>query len=607
MLPAADAMSRKQRRSPRPSAKGGRTAKPAGERPPADSKPPASKRLFPFLLLVVGTAIYWPAVSGPFVFDDSGMLEAAGAAREADFQNWLRTGRPLLYATFWLSYRLTGGFTPTTWFHLPNIILHALNAILLWWFWRSICGLESMRSQLSEALRKWLIYGAPLLFLALPIQTEAAAYISSRSDVLSTTFYLAALCLFASPLRLRRRGLTAVGLLLLAGMAALTKQDKVTLPAAILLLDYLILSGRDWKGVARSWLVYASLALAGAVGFFAVVRPFLFAESAGFRLDWTTYLFTQFRMYFLYLKLVFAPFGLNLDHDIAPSADIFEHGAWLAMAALAAAAAGAVYWRRKFPLPSFSVLLFFLTMAPTGSFFPLLDFAAERRMYLPLAGLLPAAFFLLDRYARIGPKAVTPILIALGAVYGAATFQRAALWGDGLALWQDAAEKSPQKARPWMWLGKAQDERGLTAEARRSWLRAAEVAKPGSEEMPAIFMNLGLSFARQKNYAQAVEYYKPALRANPENPVGWAQLAVARMRLGRAYEGRRDFEKAFEYGGGHRPEVLQLRGQEYFLAGRCEEAASDFLQASRQIPEDETLRRNLEAARRCAAQAQEER
>ncbi len=602
-------MSRKKRRSLRSSAKGGRPAKRVAERQPSGSQPPERperKLLFPFLLLAVGAAVYWPAVAGPFVFDDTDMMDSWSVAREIDFQQWLGSGRPLLSATFWLSYRLAGGFTPTTWFHLPNVLLHALNAVLLWLFWRAVCGLEAMRPQISEALRKWLIYGTPLLFLTLPIQTEAVAYISSRSDVLSTTFYLAALCLFASPLRLRRRWLTAFGLLLLAGMAALTKQDKVTLPAAVLLLDYLILSGRDWKAVARSWPTYAFLVLAGVAGFFVVVQPFLFAPSAGFRLDWPTYLFTQFRMYFLYLKLVFLPFGLNLDHDISPSTDIFEHGAWLAMAVLAAVAAAAVHCRRKFALLSFAVLFFFLTMAPTGSFFPLLDFAAERRMYLPLAGLLPAAFFLLDRYVKIGSKRVAPLLIALGSIYGAAAFQRAALWGDGLALWQDAAEKSPQKARPWMWLGKAQDERGLTAEAQRSWRRAAEVAEPGSKEMTAIFMNLGLSFARQKNYSQAVEYYKPALRAEPENAVGWAQLAVARMRLGQTGAGWRDFEKAFEHGGSL-PEVLQLRGQEYFLAGRCAEAASDFLQASRQIPENEALRRNLEAARKCAVEAQEER
>ena len=402
--------------------------------------------------------------------------------------------------------------------------------------------------------------------------------------------------------RSRRRWLTAFGLLLLTGMAELTKQDKVTLPAAVLMLDYLVLSGRDWKIVARSWPTHSLLAFVGIAGLFVVVKPFFFAKTVGFSLDWTTYLFTQFRLYFLYLKLAFVPFGMNLDHDISPSTHIFEHGSWLAMLALAAVLAAAVRVRRRFALVSFSALFFFLTMAPTSSFFPILDFVAERRMYLPLAGLLPAAFFLLDRYAGIGPKLVTPLLIGLGLVYGAATFQRAALWGDGLAVWRDAAEKSQRKARPWIWFGTMQYARGLTAEAQRSWLRAAEVVDPGSSERPVILRNLGLSFAKQKNYIRAVDYYKESLAADPESAVTWAQLAVARMKLGQTYQGWRDFERAFEHGPGT-PEALQLRGQEYFLAGRCAEAADDFLEASRQIPENDGLRRSFEAARECAAQS----
>lgn len=602
-------MSRKRRRSQRPPAKSGRAAGAAAKHEKEVSGPSAGsviERLFPLLLLLIAVAVYWPAVSGPFVFDDLDMADRRSIAREVDFQDWLRSGRPLLSATFWLSYRLAGGFSPTIWYHLPNILLHGLNAVLLWLFWRRICALESLRPEISAALRKWLIYGTPLLFLTLPIQTEAAAYISSRSDVLSTAFYLAALCLFASPLRLRRRWLTAFGMLLLTALAAGAKQDKVTLPAAIALLDYLLLSRCDWKAVARSLPTYGSLAVAGTVGFFAVVRPFLFAESAGFGLDWMTYLLTQSRMYFLYSSLVFVPFGrLNFDHHIIPSTHIFEHGAWLALAALAAAAAAALHWRRKHALLSFSALFFFLTMAPAGSFFPLLDFAAERRMYLPLAGFLPAAFFLLDRYFKPRAKTAAPAIAALAAVYGAASFQRAALWGDGMALWRDAAEKSPQKVRPRMWLGKAQHERGLMDEAQRSWLRAVELAEPGSKEHTALLLNLGLHFAEQKDYRQAVDSYRSALRADPENAIAWAQLAVARMRLGQSEEGWRNFARAFDHGG-RLTEVLRLRGQEYLLAGRCEEAASDFLKASMQIPESAALRRNLEAARECAAQAQAE-
>src|SRR2546422_7870219 len=51
------------------------------------------------------------------------------------------------------------------------------------------------------------------------------------------------------------------------------------------------------------------------------------SPSAGFFLKdvtWKDYLFTQFRMYFLYLKRLLVPFGLNVDHDIEPSRTLLQ-------------------------------------------------------------------------------------------------------------------------------------------------------------------------------------------------------------------------------------------------------------------------------------------
>jgi tetratricopeptide (TPR) repeat protein len=559
--------------------------------------------LFYVLLAVVGIAIYLPAIDGPFILDDFDLMEVASAVRGGDFRVLLGTGRPLLIASFRWSYDAIGGFTPTTWFHLPSMLLHVLNAVLLSLFWRSVCGVESIRSETSAALQKLLIYGVPLLFLVLPIQAESVAYISSRAGVMSTTFYLAALWIFASPLRLRQRWTVALGLLALTGGAALTKQDKVTLPAAVLLLDYLVLSGRDWRAVLRSWPTYLLFIFSGVAGFFLVIKPVLFVPSAGFTLNWVTYLFTQFRMYFLYLRLVFLPVGLNLDRDITPSTHIFEYGSWLAMLALIGVVAAVVYLHRRYALLAFSTLFFFLAMAPSSSFYPLLDFYADRHIYLAVAGLLAATFVLADKFLKPSPRLVAPVLLGLGIVYGVATYERATVWGDDLVLWQDTANKSPQKARPWTWLGKTQYERRLVSQAQISWQQAAKVANPKSREYQGILTNLGLSFAKQKDYKQAVVYYKQALEARRPSPVVWAQLAVAQMRLGLADEGWQSFEQASKYGEGL-PEVRRLRAQEYYLVGRCADAYDDFLGASLQRPEDDSLRGNLELARKCRDDSQ---
>ena len=198
-------MSRKNRR---PAQASGKEHKPQKfSAASSQARPALSRRswLFPALLLVIAVVIYWPAVDGPFILDDFDLMEAASAIRGGDLSVLIGTGRPLLTATFRWNFEAAGGFTPTTWYHLPSIFLHGINAILIWLFWRSLCALETMRSEISESLKFWLIHGVPLLFLVLPIQCESVAYISSRSNVLSTTFYLGALCLFASPWRGRHR------------------------------------------------------------------------------------------------------------------------------------------------------------------------------------------------------------------------------------------------------------------------------------------------------------------------------------------------------------------------------------------------------------------
>ena len=134
-----------------------------------------------------------------------------------------------------------------------------------------------------------------------PIQTESVAYISSRSELLAATFYIAALWVFASGLREKRPWVTAFLLVFLLICSLLCKQDKLTLPFVILLMDYLLLSGCDWRRMKLNWRTYA-LFLGGMIaGLSVILKPLLLAQSAGFSLPWPEYLFTQFRMWFLYL------------------------------------------------------------------------------------------------------------------------------------------------------------------------------------------------------------------------------------------------------------------------------------------------------------------
>ena len=553
--------------------------------------------LFALVLL-----IYSPAFDGPFFLDDYDLLEASSSPRTGDLVQIIQTGRPLLMLTFMANYRI-GGFGDTSGFHLVSILLHAVNALLLWRFLITLLGIESIKKSLDEGSRAAVVYGVPALFLTSPIQTESVAYISSRSEVLATTFFFAAMWVFVSDLRVRKPWVTALVTVFLFAAAASSKQDRITLLPVLVLLDYFLLSGFNGRLMKANWRTYILFSGAGVAGFFVLIKPFLFAVSAGFNLPWQPYLFTQFRMVFFYLRLLAVPFGLNADWDITASETLWEHLSWAALLILVLIVGLVFRYRRREPLLCFGALFFFVTLAPSSSFYPLLDYAAERRLYVPCVGIFLIVMILLGRLVAGSRAKVFGAIAAVTLIYSIGTFDRARLWGDELALWHDTAEKSPEKARPLTWLGKLYDERGKPDLAMAYWSRAEKLVEPGTDKHGYLLVNLGVAAAKKKDYARAVEHYQTGLKTIPTKlqPVVWANLAVAQLRLGRRKAGWDSFRRARALRAD--PEVNLLYGQELYQDGQYEAAVEAFETALRDRPESEIARRNLAIARRKAAQA----
>ena len=248
----------------------------------------------------------------------------------------------------------------------------------------------------------------------------------------------------------------------------------------------------------------------------------------------------------------------------------------------------------------FGLALFFLVLAPTTTFFPLADFAAERRLYLPSIGLYLLALWGLTRIFDPGATAAKWVLAAVLAVYSVGTFQRARVWSDEVLLWSDAVAKSPEKERPWTWLGRAYFETGQQAQAQNAWARAAELVDPGSDQEAFLYSNLGLLEARNKRWDQAIAYYDKAIASADFEPTLYAQRAVAEIRAGRAEQGWKSFEAGAEKEWLLSAQYYILRGQEYFQIGEYDKAVSDFENALERQPDDPETRHNLEVARRAA-------
>lgn len=508
--------------------------------------------------------IYTPALAGPFVLDDRYLPFMDPKVQIQTLPQWLAGVRPMLMLSYWLNYAFSG--TDPYIYHVTNVLLHFLNSVLV--------ALIAMRLVEKAGLDQNLVRPslgifAGALFLVHPLQTEAVAYVASRSDVLSTLFYYAAFCVF---LYRRTESITwvrALAILVLFGAAVTTKENTLTLPALFLLTDLFW----DRKGLRANRFLYAAILALGAGGAVFVWRILTSSNSAGFNIrDFTpaTYFYTQCRVLWTYVRMFLLPFGQNADPEVAVSHSLLEHGAIWALLGWLAVAGAAFYFRKRWPLACFGVFVFLLLVSPTSSVVPIQDALAERRAYLPFLGLTLVCLELLRRLKiRQRVMVEVPVLLVLVVL----TYQRSSVWGSPLALWQDTVAKSPHKVRPRSQLAYAYFEQQQYPQAAQNYEIAAGLAPP---DYP-LLVDWGQALAFSGRLDEALEKFKKASTLE-FNAQAWALIGMvygmqnqpqqALKALDTAQEANPGFEMTYFY-----------RGNVYVSAGNPAEAAKQYQRA----------------------------
>lgn len=446
-------------------------------------------------LCAVGVAAYANTFQAPFVLDDWNNILDNPFIRwtQLDLESVRFTvsnsplARPVAYLTFALNHWL-GGYAVAG-YHAVNLAIHLANACLVYALARiTLRRLPLLSLQASPAPASswgpWLALAAALVFVAHPLQTQSVTYIVQRMNLLCALFYLAALIAFIrgrlSASRARAAGWFALALL--SGALALgSKENAATLPLATWLYDWFFL--RDLRRGRR-----AELALLLMVALFAG----LFVGRGGTTLldhsarEFTLWerLLTQPRVVMLYISLIALPLPgrLNLAHDVAFSRGLLDPPTTLAcIAAIAALLVLAVRIAPRRRLASFAILWFFLHLAIESTIFPI-ELVFEHRTYLPLVGLCLWLPVPLAGLARLRPRLALPATAALVAALSLATFVRNATWGSEIALWSDAAAKSPGLVRAHTNLGVALARAGRHEEALVAYDRALTI-QPDSAEL----------------------------------------------------------------------------------------------------------------------------
>ena len=420
-----------------------------------------------------------------------------------------------------------------------------------------------------------------------PLQTDAVTYVIQRTELLMGFFYLLTLyCAVrgwgsSSP---GRWFATAVGACAL-GMGC--KEVMVSAPLAVLLYDRVFRSdslAEAWRrsrvlylGLATSWIIMAVVLVSGprsgTVGFSHGASSL-------------SYLQTQAGVIVWYLRLCFWPDPLVIDYAwplaVAPADWILPGTGVLVLLVL-------TLWgliRRSWW--GFLGAWFFLILAPTSSFIPLVtEPAAERRMYLPLAAVVVLVVVggwwawqklcaPMSRQGRLVPWGAVGLAVVVATLLGYGTAERNGDYRSALAIWQDTVTKRPHHVAARLKLANLRFEAGQLDEAARNYQRVLE-ARPQSAET---HFNLANAQAAQGRFDDAIEHYNEALRLNP-------RYAEAHNNLGRLLAVRGRYDPAL----GHLTEALEVN-PDYLAArinvagvlakmGKLDEAVGHFIEALR--------------------------
>ena len=486
-------------------------------------------------MLVVTLLVYSNTFTSVFQFDDIYHIvqkpDLKSLDKFAKFSTWTHVNsRPVPMFTLALNFAMGGLGEPV--YHVFNLIFHLLTGITMFYLVLLILSLPMFARERAVEYNRWFAMLMALLFLVHPLQTQAVTYVIQRITVLAALFYLLAVFLYLKGRLIHiKEGwgkqaiiyycLTFVSFIL----AVLSKQIAVTIPLALLMVEFYFIRDEQDKPDKRFLIIASSVVGAMImIGLLAVGLP---RESNEY--SRTTYLFTEFRVLVKYIQMLVLPINQNLDHDIIPSTGLFHGKELLSLLIIAGLIYLAVRLFNKKRLISFGIAWFFLTLSVESTIIPIRDFMFEHRAYLPSFGFFLVACYLLfsmaRKYKAIPVGAI--ILAALIVVYGIAAYARNSVWKTDLGLWTDAVKKSPKKGRPYIWQGIAYNNIKKYSEALDCFNKGVDLLP----NFPMAYFNRANVNKELGNYQEAVKDYDKAIKLNPNYAIALFNRGVAKAKM----------------------------------------------------------------------------
>lgn len=425
------------------------------------------------IVAVIAGLLFMPGLPGDFVFDDIpnivnneaiklDQLDADGLRKVVLSPQPSGSLRVVPTLSFAVDYWRAGGAYPAA-FKATNILLHALTAGVLAWFFHSLllaAGVAKKRTQLM----------APILAIAWaahPLQVSSVLYVVQRIQTMGTFFLILALWFYLQARQRQiegRHGRTGLLLAFMSWTVAMgCKEDSIMLPAYTLALEVTVLhfAAADTRTASTLGRAYQIATIAGVAGYFFLVIPYFWQwdHYPGRDFSTTERLLTQARVLCMYVWQIMLPLPQHMPfyYDwLQPSRGLMTPWTTLpAIVAIMALLATAWLLRTRWPLFSFGLVLFFGAHFITSNVVDL-EIAFEHRNHFALIGAVLAVGSLLDcisfRFlpSRQAMQATLCAIILLG--LASATALRAHSWHSKTTLAHTITEQAPNSARGWIQL-----------------------------------------------------------------------------------------------------------------------------------------------------------
>ena len=502
-----------------------------------------------FVIFSLVVIVYANALSNSFVWDDRYLIVEnsmtknwrhipeffttqlyQGSGQESNFY---RPAQKLLVLCEYSIWRLN-----PFGYHLTNIIIHALNAVLVYLLLKLLLKREKIP-----------IISA-LLFAVHPVNTQAVTYISGSADLLAGFFIFSSLILFFLYRENRiHQAYDYWGAVVLFVSAFLSRESAIILPSLLILCDVSFypdikksklgnIFRKDYLPFFLLLLIYVILRL--------TVLDFSSPAFSPEKASLYQRVITFPGIVFTYIRLLFLPFNLHMEYDVGWAVSFLKAPIFISniVFLLLLVFTGWSYKHSK--IIFFSFAWFFLTLVPVSNIFPLNAAMAEHWLYIPSVGFFVVFSMGIIRLAglikiphikrNLTVFVLTPVLV----FYSSLTVMRNREWRNELALYRNILKYSPYSAR-------VHNNLGIVYTNMKDYEKAAEEFKEAirlKSDYVKAYSNLGIVYYWQRKYGQALEEYDKAMKLKPNAPDIYNNLGAVYLALGKNEEAIENCKKA---------------------------------------------------------------